>query len=137
MAVVPERGILGPFGPDAPQGVPVGATTVNTTNPNAFAVTVTPTNSVSNATITNVKVNGVTVGAVGGVPYTVPANGTISCTYASGTTTYVTTGNGVSPSIVSQYPFTSAEFQNYTAQQNLNYGTGVGPGGGPQIQEDT
>lgn len=137
MALVPERGINGPNGPNAPVAVPVGSTTVNTTNPNAFAVNVTPTNSVSNAAITNVKVNGVTVGSVGGVAYLVPAGATFQTTYASGTTTYATSGNGGSPVIVSQYPFTDPVFQNFNAQQYLNYGTGTGPGGTPLVQEDT
>jgi hypothetical protein len=115
-----QAGINGPFGPDAPAAVPVGATTVNSTNPNAFAVNVTPSNSVTQATITNVSVNNVTVAAVGGVTVTVPANGTIKCTYASGTTTFVTSGNpGASPVVTGQYPYTDPVFQNFTVQQYL------------------
>jgi hypothetical protein len=133
----PQGGVNGPNSPVAPQGVPLGATTVNTTNPNAFSVVVTPTNSVSNASITNVKVNGTTVGSVGGIAYGVPAGGTSACTYSTGTTTYATSGNGGSPVIVSQYPFTDPVFQNFNAQQYLNYGTGTGPGGGATIQEGT
>jgi hypothetical protein len=134
MAIVPERGINGPNGPNAPLAVPVGATTVNTTNPNAFAVNVTPTNSVSNATTTNVSVNNVTVASVGGVTVTVPAGGTIKCTYAAGTTTYPITPIPVNPAA---YPFTDPVFQQFTAQQYLNYGVGSGPGGTPIVQEDT
>jgi hypothetical protein len=77
--------------------VPVGAT-VNTTNPNSFAVNVTPTNSVSNATVTSVSVNNTQVATTGGVTVLVPAGGTIKCTYAAGTTTYnLTAGNGRHP----------------------------------------
>lgn len=115
-----QTGILGPYGPDAAAPVPVGLTTVNSTNPNPYAVNVTPSNSVSNATITNVKVNGVTVGAVGGVAYVVPGNATFQTTYASGTTTYVTAanpgGSAVNPTV---YPYTDPVFQNFTAQQYL------------------
>lgn len=137
MAIVPPQGgILGPYGPNAPQPVPVGATTINTTNPNAFAVNVTPTNSVSNATITSVSVQNVQIATAGGIAVTVPPGGTIKCTYASGTTTYATTGGAatINPQV---YPFTDAVFQSYTAQQNLNYGVGTGPGGGPIVQEDS
>jgi hypothetical protein len=124
-----QAGILGPNGPDAPAAVPVGATTVNTTNPNAFAVNVTPSNSVSNATITNVKVNGTTVGAVGGVAYAVPANATFQTTYASGTTTYATAGApGLSAVNTGQYPYTDPVFQMFTVQQYLTQ-TGVNPSG--------
>lgn len=116
-----QAGILGPYGPNAPQPVPVGATTVNTTNPNAFAVNVTPTNSVSAATITSVSVNNVQVATVGGTLILVPAGGTIKCTYASGTLTYpIVAGNPqANPVTTGQYPYTDPVFQNFTAQQYL------------------
>jgi hypothetical protein len=118
--LAPQAGILGPNGPDAPAAVPVGATTINTTNPNPFAVNVTPSNTTSNATITNVSVNNVTVQSAGGITVTVPANGTIKCTYASGTTTYVTSGNpGASPVVTGQYPYTDPVFTQFTVQQIL------------------
>lgn len=124
-----QAGVNGPFGPDGPQGVPVGATTVNTTNPNAFAVNVTPTNSVSNATITSVSVNNVQVQTAGGITVVVPANGTIKCTYSSGTTTYTTLGNaGASPVNTGQYPFTDPVFQTFQVQQYLTQ-TGVNASG--------
>lgn len=122
MAVLaPQAGILGPNGPNAPAPVPVGATTVNTTNPNQFAVNVTPTNSVSNATITSVSVNNVQVATVGGTLILVPAGGTIKCTYASGTLTYpIVAGNPqANPVTTGQYPYTDPVFQNFTAQQYL------------------
>jgi hypothetical protein len=119
--LAPQAGILGPYGPDAPQPVPVGATTVNTTNPNPFAVNVTPTNTVSNATITSVSVNNTQVATVGGTVVLVPAGGTIKCTYASGTLSYpIAAGNPQAvPVMTGYYPFTDPVFTQYTAQQNL------------------
>lgn len=122
MAILaPQAGILGPNGPNAPAPVPVGATTVNTTNPNQFAVNVTPTNSVSNATITSVSVNNVQVATVGGVTVLVPIGGTIKCTYASGTLTYpLAVGNPqANPVNTAQYPYTDPVFTQFTAQQFL------------------
>jgi hypothetical protein len=46
-------------------------------------------------------------------------------------------GNGVSPVNPGVYPFTDPVFQQFNAQQYLNYGTGIGPGGAPIVQEDT
>jgi hypothetical protein len=110
-----------------PQAVPVSATTVNSTNPNNFGVNVTVTNSVSAATISSISINNVQVATVGGGTYVLPGNGTIKCTYASGTTTYVTAGNpGLTPIYTGQYPFTDPIFQQYTAQQNLQV-SGVAP----------
>lgn len=140
MALVPPQGgINGPNGPNAPVAVPVGATTVNTTNPNPFAVNITPANSVSAATITSVSVNNVQVATVGGVTVTVPPGGTIKCTYSSGTTTYpLVVGNPYAVALnPQQYPFTDPVFQQFQVQQYLNYGTGTGPGGSPIVQEDT
>jgi hypothetical protein len=118
--LAPQAGVLGPFGPDAPQGVVPAATTVNSTNPNAFAVNVTPVSSVSNATITSVSVNGTQVATVGGTAVVVPANGTIKCTYGSGTLSYTTLGNsGATPINYGQYPYTDPVFTQFTAQQNL------------------
>jgi hypothetical protein len=128
--LAPQAGILGPYGPDAPQPVPVGATTVNTTNPNPFAVNVTPTNSVSNATITSVSVNNTQVATAGGTPVLVPAGGTIKCTYGSGTTTYsIVAGNPqASPISPGLYPYTDPVFTQFTAQQFLTQ-PGVNPSG--------
>jgi hypothetical protein len=118
-----SAGENGPFGPDAPQAVPVGLTTVDTTNPNPFAVYVTPTNSVSAATITSVSVNDTQVGTVGGVPILLPAGAKIKCTYTSGTLTYPLVPNAI-PVNTGQYPFVDPVFQNFTVQQYLTQ-TGV------------
>lgn len=56
---------------------PVPASTVAQQNTNQFAVQVV----ISAGTITNVSVNGITVGTAAGT-YTVPANGAISITYS-------------------------------------------------------
>lgn len=115
VSVPGTNGVVG--SPRSPLGVPVGATTVNSTNPNNFPVWVIPNNSTSAATITNVKVGGTTVGAVGGVAYLVGAGATFQTTYASGTTTYVTYGTGLQAA--TDYPFTDPMFQNFTVQQYL------------------
>jgi hypothetical protein len=120
MAVVPEQGPLS-FVP-----MTLAATTVNSTNPNVFAVSV---QLAGGTTITSVSVNNAVVGTSGGV-YTVPGSGTFKATYTGSPSLYTS----VAPAAT--YPFTSAEMQNYTAQQNLSYGTGTGPGGSPIIQED-
>jgi hypothetical protein len=120
MAVVPEQGPLS-FVP-----MTLAATTVNSTNPNAFGVSV----QITGSTASSVSVNNTVAGTAAGT-YTVPGSGTFKATY-TGSPTLTTS---VAPAVTC--PFTSAEFQNYTAQQSLNYGTGVGPGGGPQIQEDS
>lgn len=120
MAVTPEQG-PGGFVP-----VPLAATTVNSTNPNAFPVNVT----ISGGTVTSVSVGGTATGTGPGV-YTVPGGGTFKASY-TGSPSLVT-----SPCPVSSYPFTSAVFQTFTAQQYLQYGTGSGPGGTPLVQEDT
>lgn len=120
MAVVPEQG-PGGFVP-----VPLAATTVNSTNPSAFPVNVT----ISGGTISSVSVNNAVVGTGAGI-YTVPGGGTFKATY-TGSPTLTTS---LTP--VSSYPFTTAEFQTFTDQQYLQYGTGSGPGGTPLVQEDT
>jgi hypothetical protein len=93
---------------------------VSSTNPNVFVVSV----QITGGTVTSVSVNNTVAGTSGGV-YTVPGGGTFKATY-TGSPTLTTS---VAPAAT--YPFTSAEFQNYTAQQNLQYGTN------PTIQQDT
>ena len=128
MAVTaPHAGENGPFGPDAPQPIPVGATTVNTTNPNPFAIYVVPANTVSSATITSVSVNNTQVQTAGGIGVIVPAGGTLKCTYASGTTTYPITPNAI-PVNTGQYPYIDPIFQNFQVQQYLTQ-TGVNASG--------
>jgi hypothetical protein len=113
MAVIPEQGPLS-FTPMA-----LAATTVNSTNPNIFAVSV----QITGGTVTSVSVNNTVAGTSGGV-YTVPGGGTFKATY-TGSPTLTTS---VAPAAT--YPFTSAAMQNYTAQQNLIYGVGPTlPGG--------
>jgi hypothetical protein len=122
-----SAGELGPNGPQAPLPVPVGSTTVDTTNPNPFPVVVTPKNTTSNATITSVSINDTQVQTTGGVAVTVPPGGKIKCTYASGTTTYPITVGAI-PVLMGQYPFTDPVFQNFTTQQYLTQ-TGVNASG--------
>lgn len=57
-----------------------------------------------------------TVGAAAGT-YLVPAGGTISCIYGSGTVTYVTTATGIAPP--TGYPYSDPIFQNFNVQQYL------------------
>src|ERR1700733_2978936 len=106
MAVVPARG------PESFVPVPLAATTVNSTNPNAFPVNVT----ISGGTVTSASVGGTVTGTGPGI-YAVPGGGTFKATY-TGSPTLTTS---LAP--VSNYPFTDLVFQTFTAQQFLQYGT--------------
>lgn len=75
-----------PGGPAVPAQPAVPATGVAVQNPNTYPVTVVI--SANGATITNVTVNGLTVGTAAGT-YTVPAAGTISIAYTVATPTWV------------------------------------------------
>lgn len=106
--------------PSSPLNVPVGASTVASTNPNNFPVYCTI--STSAVTVTVIAVNGVTLSGITAtttVPATIvlPAAATLTLTYASGTVTIKTFGTGLQAA--NDYPLTDPVFQNFTVQQYL------------------
>src|SRR5487761_1655785 len=98
-----------------PLAIPLGATTVNSTNPNSFGVFLKI--AAGTATIFNSTIAGTSQGAVIAGTFLVPASGTVNLTYSGGTPVLTTFSTGLTPPV--SYPFTDPVFQNFTVQQFL------------------
>jgi hypothetical protein len=106
-----------------PLPIPLGATTVNSANPNTYGVflKVTP----GTATITNITIGGVSQASVVAGTFMVPANGNVNLTYSAGTPALFTYSTGLAPP--TSYPWTDPMFQlGFTVQQFLQV-TGITP----------
>lgn len=121
MAVVAPQGyVLGGAGPLAPLQVPLGATGVNSANPNNFPVYV----KVTGGTVSNITVNGVSQTPTSGT-FLLNAGANLNITY-SVAPTVATYSTGLTPA--NSYPFTDPVFQTFTVQQYLQV-PGVNPSG--------
>ena len=109
----------GNSGNSVPIPIPLGATTVNGVNPNNFSVYLT----IAGGTVTNITVNAVSQGAVVAGTFTVNPGANVNLTYSAAPTTFRTVATGLT--LVNSYPFTSPEFQAFTAQQYAGW-TGSG-----------
>lgn len=123
MAVIAPQGfVVGPgAGPSSPLAIPLGATTVNSTNPNNFPVYLT----IAGGTVTVITINGTATGVTSGT-FLVNPSGLVNLTYSVAPTTFRTISTGLTPA--NSYPFTDPVFQLFTVQQNLQV-TGVNPAG--------
>jgi hypothetical protein len=104
-----------------PFPIPLGATTVNSANPNTYGVflKVTP----GTATISNITIGGVSQGSVVAGTFLVPATGNVNLAYSGGTPGLFTYSTGLAPP--TSYPWTDPMFQlGFHVQQYLQV-TGV------------
>lgn len=73
-------------GPQMPVAIPLGATTVASTNPNKYGVYL----QISGGSVSAIAINGTTVTGTSGY-YFIPASGTVTLTYTVAPTTFATT----------------------------------------------
>jgi hypothetical protein len=108
--------------PSSPLSIPLGATTVNSTNPNNFPVylKIAP----GTATISNITIGGISQGAVVAGTFMVPANGNVNLSYTVSTPILTTFSTGLTPA--TSYPFTDPNYQQFHVQQYLQL-AGVSP----------
>jgi hypothetical protein len=103
-----------------PLAIPLGLTTVNSVNPNAFGVYL----QVAGGTVTNITVNGVSQGAVVTGTFLVNPSANVNLTYSVAPTTFKTYSAGLPQA--NTYPFTDPVYQKFTVQQYLTQ-PGVNP----------